>query len=145
MLAHIRAGEIVRRYMENKGWVDLANGQRVSPPVAGYTNGVDSVVLVVDETVDNSTHSATVTHTAFVVEADRVVHRKTISDLPDEALERSVRNTRDDLLLSSDWVVVKAYEEGMAVDVEWVTYRSALRDVTDQVGFPHTIVWPVAP
>ncbi len=145
MLAHIRDGEIVRRYMENKGWVDLANGQRVSPPVAGYSNGVDSVVLVVDETVDNSTHSATVAHTEFVVEADRVVHRKTISDLPDEALEQSIRNTRDDLLLSSDWVVVKAYEEGVTVDVDWVTYRNALRDVTDQAGFPHTVVWPVSP
>ena len=28
---------------------------------------------------------------------------------------------------------------------EMATYRQALRDITDQVGFPNTVVWPVKP
>jgi hypothetical protein len=28
---------------------------------------------------------------------------------------------------------------------EWVSYRTALLNITAQTGFPHTVVWPVKP
>lgn len=81
-LAHIRNGQIVQTYSSEKGWVTLASGDRVSPVIEGYTNGADTVVPVVEETVDNSTGSATQRTREDVVEADRVVRRTTISDVP---------------------------------------------------------------
>lgn len=144
-LALVRSGLFIRLLTEGSGRFICENGDVVSPPTAGYVNGNDAVLPVVKETVDTSTSDMTMQDTVIVVEPDRVVMLKTISNLPDDTMAQSVRNTRDDLLLSSDWVVVKAYEEGVAVAADWITYRTALRDVTDQVGFPHTVVWPVSP
>jgi len=31
------------------------------------------------------------------------------------------------------------------VQAEWAAYRRALLDITQQAGFPHSIVWPVEP
>jgi len=28
---------------------------------------------------------------------------------------------------------------------DWAAYRQALRDVTEQVGFPDNVTWPLAP
>lgn len=53
-----------------------------------------------------------------------------------------VRNARDPKLLESDWVVARAYEQGTPIPEAWITYRQALRDITQQPGFPWTITWP---
>lgn len=59
----------------------------------------------------------------------------------------SVRSQRDNLLTSTDWVVIKAQETGVVMDQAWATYRQALRDITDHANFPHLVDtdWPVAP
>jgi hypothetical protein len=57
----------------------------------------------------------------------------------------AARNTRDGLIASSDWMVIKAFEAGTTVATEWATYRQALRDVTSQAGFPWEITWPEKP
>ena len=31
------------------------------------------------------------------------------------------------------------------VQAEWAAYRRALLDITQQAGFPHSVVWPVEP
>lgn len=46
------------------------------------------------------------------------------------ALEE-LRTKRDSLLNECDWVVVKYIEAGLQVPHEWVTYRQALRDLTN--------------
>jgi hypothetical protein len=81
MLAHIRNGETIGRYHNGKGRVTLENGGTVSPPVAGYINGNDRIVPVVDVTVDNSTTTRTNRATVETVEADRVLRTVTISDV----------------------------------------------------------------
>jgi hypothetical protein len=43
-LAHVRNGEVIRRYSGAKGWVDLADGRKVSPPVLGFKDGPDEIV-----------------------------------------------------------------------------------------------------
>lgn len=63
----------------------------------------------------------------------------------DEEASAKARAVRNKALLGSDWVVVKAYEQGESVPTDWAEYRQDLRDVTGQVGFPHNVVWPVAP
>lgn len=64
-----------------------------------------------------------------------------------ESAKASVRSLRDNLLASTDWVVIKAQETGVAMDQAWATYRQALRDITSHVSFPYLADedWPVAP
>lgn len=59
--------------------------------------------------------------------------------------ENQVIATRDVLLDQSDWIVVRAVDQGTPIPTDWQTYRQALRDVTKQPGYPTNIVWPVAP
>ena len=54
----------------------------------------------------------------------------------------SVRQERSDKLADCDWTQVADSPVDKAV---WATYRQALRDITDQAGFPWTITWPDAP
>ena len=54
-------------------------------------------------------------------------------------------STRDTLLSQSDWVVVRAVDQGTPIPTDWQTYRQQLRDITNQSGYPTNIVWPVAP
>lgn len=62
-----------------------------------------------------------------------------------EVLEASIRNQRDYKLAQSDWVVVKAMETATAVPQAWLDYRQALRDITEQVGFPTDVTFPTPP
>ena len=57
---------------------------------------------------------------------------------------RPIRKERDRLLAESDWVVTKNAEAGTDVPSEWVTYREALRDITDQSDV-NNITWPTKP
>lgn len=61
-----------------------------------------------------------------------------------EAQWAEVRARRAALLAASDWVVLRAYEQSTPVPPEWLAYRQALRDITEQ-GDPAGVVWPNAP
>lgn len=52
-----------------------------------------------------------------------------------------VRSQRDKLLAETDWMALS----DVVMSPEMATYRQALRDISDQVGFPHTVEWPVKP
>jgi len=56
-----------------------------------------------------------------------------------------LRAKRDRLLTESDWVTIRATDTGNPVPTEWQTYRQALRDITEQTGFPENIEWPQEP
>ena len=58
---------------------------------------------------------------------------------------KSIRQTRDDKLKESDWMVVKSIETQSVFSPEWATYSLALRDVTSQSGFPWEVQWPEQP
>jgi len=62
-----------------------------------------------------------------------------------EANMMEARAKRDRLLADSDWVTIRATDTGTAVPTEWQTYRQALRDITEQTGFPENIDWPQEP
>ena len=63
----------------------------------------------------------------------------------DDNAAQSVRSQRDALLAETDWLVIKAQETGVAMSADMTAYKQALRDITTQEGFPHTITWPVKP
>lgn len=55
-----------------------------------------------------------------------------------------IRVRRDQLLKSTDWVVLRAFETGVSVDKAWLDYRQALRDITLQEDLLN-IIWPETP
>jgi len=59
-----------------------------------------------------------------------------------EALAAAARTQRNALLTASDYTQLA---DSPRDKQSWAVYRQALRDITGQVGFPETIVWPVAP
>jgi len=58
---------------------------------------------------------------------------------------KEARAKRNRLLADSDWVTIRATDTGTAVPTDWQTYRQALRDITEQTGFPENIDWPTKP
>lgn len=69
--------------------------------------------------------------TAAEVEAERL-----------ESLASAARAKRDTLIKETDFYMLPDYP---AVPQGIVEYRQALRDITEQGGFPHSIDWPVMP
>jgi hypothetical protein len=55
---------------------------------------------------------------------------------------KAIRSQRTEKLKDSDWTQVADAPVDKAA---WATYRQALRDVTQQSGFPWTIDWPTQP
>lgn len=72
-----------------------------------------------------------------------------VSDLDADAIAAkdteqaaAVRADRTKRLADSDWTQLS---DAPVTGTAWATYRQALRDITDQAGFPWTITWPDAP
>lgn len=68
---------------------------------------------------------------------------KTKEDLEQENLDRaceSVRFKRDNLLSKTDFYLLPDYPD---TPQEVLDYRQALRDVTEQGGFPFDVAWPL--
>lgn len=53
-----------------------------------------------------------------------------------------VRAERNRLLTDSDWTQVK---DAPVDQLAWAAYRQALRNITQQAGFPWEITWPEMP
>jgi hypothetical protein len=59
------------------------------------------------------------------------------------AQENTVKAQRNQLLQQSDWTqLADIPAETKAL---WEPYRQALRDVTDQPGYPYDVIWPTPP
>lgn len=54
-----------------------------------------------------------------------------------------VKATRHRLLIESDWTQYKDIPDSLSS--KWVPYRQALRDITEQSGFPWNVTWPTLP
>jgi hypothetical protein len=60
----------------------------------------------------------------------------------DEDLSYGVRMQRNAILLNTDWTQLPNAQ----VDSEsWEVFRQALRDITEQPGFPRNVIWPKPP
>jgi hypothetical protein len=59
-----------------------------------------------------------------------------------DAKATEVRVERNNKLTITDWTQIA---DAPVDKTKWVTYRQALRDVTQQSGFPWTITWPTQP
>lgn len=54
-----------------------------------------------------------------------------------------VRDERNQKLQASDWTQLP--DVPLDTKAAWATYRQELRDITDQPGYPSSIVWPTPP
>ena len=55
--------------------------------------------------------------------------------------ETQIRSERDNLIAVTDWWATS----DRTMTAEQTAYRQALRDITDQSGFPTDITWPTKP
>ena len=74
---------------------------------------------------------------------DWSVVSKTEDEIASEA--SSVRYERDELLALCDWTQLPDSPLDSTTKASWATYRTALRDMSTQAGFPTNITWPTAP
>jgi hypothetical protein len=65
--------------------------------------------------------------------------QETVPDLPLSASQ--ALSERDRLLFVTDWWAAS----DRTMTAEQTAYRQALRDITDQAGFPADITWPTKP
>lgn len=56
-----------------------------------------------------------------------------------------VRLDRDTLIKDTDWVFLPDTNLSSEKLEEWKVYRQALRDISEQAGFPYDVEWPVKP
>ena len=90
----------------------------------------------------------------LTLDADRkvVVVVRSVEPMPqdqvtalEDAKASAIRSERNALLSASDWVVILHTEKGTNIPALWELYRQALRDITAQAGFPHSVTWPTKP
>ncbi len=67
----------------------------------------------------------------------------TVEDIP--MTDEEARSQRDKLLEETDWTQVLDAPIDTVTREAYRTYRQALRDITEQDGFPETIIWPELP
>jgi len=74
-------------------------------------------------------------------EVARDAEEQAWSDGANDRAAAQVREERNALLAETDWMA----SSDLTMSSEWVSYRSSLRDVPSQSGFPNTITWPTKP
>ena len=92
-----------------------------------------------DTTIDNEEVMA-------LIGTDFVDYAEPTQEELDAAVGAGVRGERNLRLLQVDtvasntlrWAALTADEQTF-----WATYRQGLLDITEQVGFPNTVVWPI--
>jgi hypothetical protein len=117
----------------------------------------DFSYLEVAETIDNSKYYINPKSQEFIAFSDKPDQyhtwnwtTKTWQDARTDEQKytqaaKTVKTQRTNLLNASDWVVVKAMDQGTQVPEAWQTYRQQLRDITQQPGYPFTVIWPEPP
>lgn len=60
-------------------------------------------------------------------------------------LAADMRRQRDVLLATCDWTQAADSPLDAEAKTAWASYRTALRNVPQQAGFPDTIDWPTQP
>jgi len=109
--------------------------------------GVFSIVR--GEFPENISHTETAVHASAPVLVEGVwtlpwvVRDKTADEIASEA--SSVRYERDELLTQCDWTQMPDSPLDDNTKASWATYRTELRDISEQAGFPTNITWPTAP
>jgi hypothetical protein len=152
MYALISSGKVVEFPLSLNKW-RLDNPLISLPeyPTEGQLN--EQGIYIVQPTLKPSNkHTSNYQNTAVQNEDGIWVESWTETPASEQEIEErtvskiiEVRQIRNKLLQETDWVSIKAKDDGEDVPTDWKTYRQALRDITTQDGFPHNITWPTKP
>jgi len=137
----------------DNGTVDVnLNGENVEQiPTTNLDSNVHAVQWYGDHgEVEYSDHNEYITDfsefdvilTDRQTELDRIAQEALDNEPPEEEKDRA---ERDKLLEVTDWIVIKYADIGEPIPHEWSDYRQALRDITEQDGFPGNVDWPEEP
>jgi len=99
------------------------------------------VQTVVRDPEPHNNETAVDEETGETYETGRWVIGFTVVNKPQDQAEDAVRNQRNRLLADTDWMALS----DNTMTPEWATYRQALRDITEQTGFPYSVNWPTKP
>lgn len=78
-----------------------------------------------------------------IAQAEAYKGEVTVEDMPMSV--EDARAERDRLLTATDWTQVLDAPISVECRNAFRVYRQALRDITEQAGFPDVIEWPVMP
>jgi hypothetical protein len=102
--------------------------------------------LVADQTPDYDSLTQYIVRVNNVPEGQDYVEYQIIDiTYTDEELIFRALDCRKSLLNQSDWTQLPDVQLTNAQVDAWKVYRQALRDITDQPGYPGTIIWPTIP
>jgi len=99
------------------------------------------VQAVVRDAEPHNNETAVDEETGKTYKTGRWVVGYTVENKPEDQAEDAVRSKRTRLLTDTDWQALS----DNAMTPAWASYRQALRDITDQDGFPYSVVWPTKP
>jgi len=120
---------------------------RVVPETTMAAYNMFPVGRDVDPTFDPLTQKVEVAATPVLTNGKWMLPKTVVSLTATEiadmtaAKAQGVRSQRDKLIADTDWMALS----DSTLTPAWAAYRQALRDVTAQAGFPHTVDWPVKP
>ena len=132
----------------------LATVTSGDPPVSDFS-GEDYEIVETDAPLPtesgyiSSTIDGTSYHLKWDASKKEIVKDDTAKAAYDLAEEwKRIRKERTRLLAETDWVVIKARENGGTVPAKWKTYRVALRDLPAEQSAKtkySDITWPTQP
>jgi len=99
------------------------------------------VQTVVRDAEPHNNETAVDEETGETYKTGRWVIGYTVANKPQDQAEQAIRNKRDRLLSDTDWMALS----DVTMSAEMQSYRQALRDITDQQGFPYSVTWPSKP
>ncbi len=103
----------------------------VDPPAKDHTKNFERSAHQVDGAWEEQWIESDAT-------AEQITERTT-------AASNDVRYQRNEKLAACDWTVLTDSPLTTAKKTEWKAYRTALRDITADSGFPHSVTWPTEP
>ena len=102
-----------------------------TPPAADHTKNVSCTVVSVDGTWTEQ-------YTETDASADEIAERTA-------AASSDVRSQRNDKLKACDWTQMADSSLTDSVKAKWVTYRTALKDITKSATSLDDVTWPTKP
>ena len=137
-------------------WTWLATVTSGDPPVFDFS-GEDYEIVETEVDIQGLNESGHITNTidgtSYHLKWDASKKEVVTDDTAKAAWElaeewKQIRTERTRLLAETDWVVIKARENGGTVPAAWKTYRVALRDIpaeqSDKTKYSE-ITWPTKP
>lgn len=92
--------------------------------------------------VAQSEHDVLVESDKLFLEAYSIIEGAVVYDAA-VPLANEARRQRDSLIAETDWTQLPDVPD--TIKQSYIEYRQALRDITDQDGFPYNVAWPTKP